>query len=129
MTPAIGFVGSLCITLVFLGAAVFTGFKARRKRHLCCVAGAVLMLVSTIYYAIALGELFDLESSGIVTPIHLTTAKINTAAYLFPVITGIWTIKNPSKRKLHGRVAMAVLVLTVFTAVTGTMMLAWATPL
>lgn len=129
MTPTIGFIGALAMTLVFLGAAVVTGFKAKRRVHLSCVAGAVAMLVATIYYAIELGKLYDLDSAGIITPIHLKTAKVNTAAYLLPVITGLRTLKNPAGRKLHGRVAMAVLALTVFTAVTGALMLYWSTPI
>jgi hypothetical protein len=129
LTPTIGFLASLALTLVFLGCAVVTGYKAKRKWHLSSVASAVLMLVATIYYALELGELYDLESAGVITPIHLTMAKVNTAAYLLPVVTGIRTLKNPKGRKLHGRVAWAVLILTVFTAATGGLMLLWATPL
>lgn len=128
MTPTVGFLTTLALTLVFLGCAVVTGYKAKRKWHLSSVAGAVLMLAATIYYALELGELYDLESAGIITPIHLTMAKVNTAAYLLPVVTGIRTLKNPKGRKLHGRVAWAVLILTVFTAVTGGLMLLWAAP-
>ena len=106
-----------------------TGYKAKRKWHLTSVAGAVACLLATIYYALELGELYDLESAGVITPIHLTMAKVNTAAYLLPVITGIRTLKNPKARKLHGRVAWSVLILTVFTSATGGLMLLWATPL
>jgi len=129
LTPTIGFLASLGLTLVFLGCAVVTGYKAKRKWHLSSVASAVLMLVATIYYALELGELYDLESAGVITPIHLNMAKVNTAAYLLPVVTGLRTLKNPKGRKLHGRVAWAVLILTVFTAATGGLMLLWATPL
>lgn len=129
MTPTVGFLTTLGLTLVFLGCAVVTGYKAKRKWHLTSVASAVLMLVATIYYALELGELYDLESAGIITPIHLTMAKVNTAAYLLPVVTGIRTLKDPKARKLHGRVAWSVLILTVFTAATGGLMLLWATPL
>ncbi len=129
MSPTAGFLASLGLTLVFLGCAVVTGYKAKRVWHLSSVASAVLMLVATIYYALELGELYDLESAGVITPIHLTMAKVNTAAYLLPVVTGLRTLKNPKGRKLHGRVAWAVLILTVFTAATGGLMLLWATPL
>jgi hypothetical protein len=129
VNPTVAFVVTLVLTLVFLGAAVVTGLKARRKQHLPCVGGAVVMLALTIYYALELGELYDLESAGVITPIHMTMARVNTAAYLLPAITGVRTIKNPKGRKLHGRVAFTVLVLTVITAVTGGLMLYWATPL
>ncbi len=123
MTATIGFVGSLILTLVCLGVAVVTGYKAKRKVHLSSVAGAVVMLVLTIYYAIELGELYDLHYDSMITIVHLNVAKVNTAAYLLPVITGLRTLKNPAGRKLHGRVAWAVLILTVFTAATGVTML------
>lgn len=129
MSPTAGFLASLGLTLVFLGCAVITGYKAKRVWHFSSVGGSVLMLVATIYYALELGELYDLESAGVITPIHLTMAKVNTAAYLLPVVTGIRTLKNPKGRKLHGRVAWSVLILTVFTSATGGLMLLWATPL
>ena len=123
MSPTIGFIATLSLTLVFLGCAVVTGYQARRKVHLSVVACAVLMLVATIYYAIELGTLYDLHHDSMITRVHLTVSKFNTGAYLLPVITGLRTIKNPEGRKLHGRVAFSVLALTVFTAVTGCMML------
>lgn len=123
MTPTIGFIGSLVLTLVCLGFAVVTGYKAKRKMHLSAVGGAVLMLVATIYFAIELGKLYDLHYDSMITRVHLNVARINTAAYLLPVVTGLRTLKNPAGRKLHGRVAWSVLLLTVFTAVTGCMML------
>lgn len=123
MTPTIGFVGSLIVTLACLGVAVVTGYKAKRKVHLTSVLGAVVMLVLTIYYAIELGKLYDLHYDSTITKVHLNVAKVNTAAYLLPALTGIRTLKNPAGRKLHGRVAWAVLLLTVFTAVTGIIML------
>jgi hypothetical protein len=125
MTPAAGFVTFLVVTLIFLGCAVVTGLKARRKAHL----PAVLSLVVTIYYAEKLGDLYDLKAAGFMTPLHLTLAKITTLAYLAPVITGVKTLKNPSSRKLHGRVAFFVLLMTVLTAVTGTSMLLMSDPL
>lgn len=123
LTPTIGFLASLGLTLVCLGIAVYTGYRAKRKVHLTAVSGAVAMLVSTIYFAIELGKLYDLHYDSMITRVHLTTARINTAAYLLPVITGLRTLRNPKGRKLHGRVALSVLVLTVFTAVTGCIML------
>ncbi len=129
MTPAAGFVTFLVVTLIFLGCAVVTGLKARRKAHLPSVGLAVLSLVVTIYYAEKLGDLYDLKAAGFMTPLHLTIAKITTLAYLAPVITGVKTLKNPSSRKLHGRVAFFVLLMTVLTAVTGTSMLLMSDPL
>ena len=123
MTATIGFVAFLALTLVFLGCAVVTGRKARRRLHLGAVAGAVLSLAVTIVWALELGELYDLASAGVITPIHLTLARVTTLAYLLPAATGLWTIRNPRKRRLHGRVAWFVLGLTVLTAVTGTVML------
>jgi hypothetical protein len=129
MTPAVGFVTFLLVTLAFLGGAVVTGLKANRKVHLPCVALAVLSLVVTIYYAEQLGDLYDLKAAGFMTPLHLALAKITTLAYLAPVITGVRTLRNPASRKFHGRVAFFVLFMTVLTAITGTSMLLMSNPL
>ena len=123
MTAEIGFFAFLALTLVFLGCAVATGLKARRVRHLLSVAGAVVSLAVTIWWALELGEHYDLEAAGAITPIHLMLARVTTLCYLLPAATGLWTIRDPSKRKLHGRLAWIVLGLTVLTAITGTIML------
>lgn len=127
--PSIGFAGSLILTLLFLGLAVNTGLQAKRAKHFFAVGASVLMLVATIYFALGLGELYDLEAAGWITPVHMKMARVNTAAYLLPVATGIATLRNPRRRKLHGRVAFLILFFTICTAATGTLMLLWSTPL
>ena len=122
MTPGIGFVVFLFLTLCLLGGVVVTGLKARRKVHLRLVACAFVSLAIAIYYAERLGESYDVQSAGLITPIHLTLAKVTVLFYLLPVITGWRTIKNPNNRPLHGKIAYTVLALTVLTAVTGVMM-------
>jgi len=129
MFPAVGFLLFLVITLVFLSVAVVTGLKASRKRHFVAVAGAVISLLITIYWAERLGTLYDLDEAGFMTPLHLTVAKATSVAYLLPVITGLRTIKNSEGRKFHGRIAFGVLILTVFTAVTGVLMVLMSEPL
>jgi hypothetical protein len=61
--------------------------------------------------------------------VHLVFAKATVYAYLLPIITGILTIKAKCKRTTHGRVAVAVILLTVVTAVTGLWLILAATPL
>jgi hypothetical protein len=128
LSPTAGFVGSLIVTLAFLGAAVLTGLKAQRRRHLASVAGAVLFLGVTIWFALAVGELYDLESAGLITPVHLTLARVTTVCYLLPAASGAWTIRDPRRRKLHAKLAFFVLAMTVLTAITGTWMLLAADP-
>lgn len=129
MTAATGFVLFLVITLVLLGAVVVTGKKTMRRRHLTLVALAYIGLGLAIYYAELLGEEYDLDSAGLIYPVHLAFAKTTVYAYLLPVITGIMTIKAKCTRTTHGRVAVAVILLTVVTAVTGLWMVLAATPL
>lgn len=124
-----GFLVFLALTLALLGVVVVTGLKARRRVHLPAVALAVASLGVTIYYAERLGDGYDLEAAGWIYPVHLTIAKITTAAYLLPVITGIGTLRRPTRRPLHRKVAFLVLGLTVLTAVTGTAMVYLAEPL
>jgi len=118
-----GFVLFLVLTLASLAGAVSTGLRAWRRRHLSCVAGAVTCLALTIHYALGVGERYDLPAAGWITPVHLAMAKIATASYLLPVVSGVRTIFHPPTRKLHRKIAFLVLSLTVATAITGTWML------
>lgn len=129
MSPTVGFVVFLALTLACLGGAVVTGLKARRRLHIPCVAAAIACLAATIYYAKELGLDYDLQSAGLITPIHLTLAKVTTALYLLPIATGIATILKPARRRWHRRVAFLVLAMTVITAITGTTMILMAKPL
>lgn len=129
MSPTVGFVVFLALTLAGLGCAVATGLRARRRLHIPCVAASLACLAATIYYAKELGRHFDLEAAGPITPIHLTLAKVTTALYLLPIATGIATIFRPATRPWHRRVAFLVLAMTVLTAITGTAMILMAKPL
>ena len=128
MSVTQSFVLCFIATLLALGSAVVTGFKARRRWHVASVISAVVMLAATIYFALGLGELYDLESAGVITPIHLTLAKITTALYLLPIAAGVRTIYAPASRKLHRRLAYVALSMTVVTAITGTLMILMSTP-
>lgn len=129
MSPTIAFVACLLTTLFFLGGAFVTGFRALRKRHLACVASAVASLGVTIYFALRVGEIYDLTAAGRITPIHLWLARITTFAFVLPIATGIRTIYVPSTRRVHRVLAFTVLAMTIATAITGTWMLVLATPL
>jgi hypothetical protein len=118
-----GFALCLAATIGFLGCAVATGLRARRRWHLASVAAAVTMLAASIYFALALGRIYDIHAAGAITPIHLTLARVTTASYLLPIATGLRTIYVPRTRALHRRMAFLVLSMTVLTAITGTIML------
>lgn len=123
MSDPTGFVVFLVLTLACLAGAVSTGLRAMRRMHLSCVGGAVACLGITIHFAIGVGKLYDLDAAGWITPVHMWVAKIATAAYVLPVASGLRTIYHPATRKLHRRIAMSVLALTVLAALTGTWML------
>lgn len=123
MTPTIGFLAFLGITVFFLVLTVITGLSAMRKWHLTCVACSVLGLAMAVRYAYDLGSIYDLEAAGWITPFHLWLAKITTLLYLLPVISGVRTIFVPSTRRLHRSVAYLVLALTALSAITGAWML------
>ena len=123
MTSERGFVAFLALTLVLLAAVVWSGLRARRIVHLPCVALTLASLGVTIYFAEQMGEHYDLESAGWITPLHLTLAKLTTLAYLAPLVTGILTLRDAGWRRRHRVCAFVVLALTVATAVTGTWML------
>ena len=129
MTPLAGFAAFLLLTLAFLGAAVATGKRELRRWHVASATCAVLCLAATIAWALQLGKLYDLESAGPITPIHHALARVTTAAYLLPLATGLWTIRDAKRRKLHRIAAYSVLAMTVVTAITGTIMLALSEPI
>ena len=123
MSPTTGFLLFLVITLSALAGAVVTGRAARRRIHLRWVTTAVVGLCVTIYYAERLGEQYDLEAAGWIYPFHLLNAYVTSASYFVVIGSGIATIRNTSRRKMHGRIAYSVLALTVMTAITGTWMI------
>ena len=122
----IGFVTAVSVTVLFLIAVVVTGLRGRITIHIPCVLGAFISLGIAIVFALQLGKHYDLEQAGMITPIHLTLAKIATAAYVLPVITGIRTLKSRVHRRAHFWAAMLALTLTATALVTGTLMLMWA---
>ena len=104
------------------------GRSGRRRRHVVLVGCTLVALGVTIVYALELGKIYDLSTAGIITPIHLTLAKITTAAYVLPIVAGLFTWRRPSMRPLHKKLAWLVIVMTVVTAVTGSIMLLRAEP-
>lgn len=126
-TPGVGFALFLVLTVIALVAVVATGLRARVKLHIGLVATTLVLLAIAIYFAEQLGELYDLRAAGAITPIHLTLAKITTLAYLLPVASGLMTLRNRAHRRLHFKLAMLVLALTLATTVTGATML-WMSP-
>jgi hypothetical protein len=129
MSPAVGFVGFLTLTLALLGGVFLTGFRAQRRVHLTLVVAVLIALGATIWHAEELGELYDLEAAGTIYPVHLALAKTATLAYALPLATGAATLRRPALRRWHRRAAFTVLALTFVTAITGTWMLLAAEPL
>jgi len=118
-----GLIVFLFLTVGLLAGAVMTGLQARRRVHIPVVVVAVVSLGVTIFFAERLGRLYDLEAAGWVTPVHLTLAKITTAAFLLPIATGVRTLKHPGTRSLHRKLVFAVLALVAITSAFGTWMI------
>lgn len=129
MSPTVGFFTFLVLTVAALGVVVVTGKRRQRRAHLSAVLVAVTLLGGAIWQALRVGELYDLEAAGAITPIHLNLARITTACYVLPAITGVLTWRNERWRRLHGRLAWTVVALTVITTITGVLMLMGAEPL
>jgi hypothetical protein len=123
LRPEAGFVGFLVLTVALLSAVAWTGLRAKRRVHVPLVVLTVASLALAIHFALELGELYDLESAGPITPIHLFVARVATVCYLLPLVSGPLTLRNPRYRKLHGRLAWLVIALTGLAAATGTWML------
>lgn len=129
MSPLAQFAALFGLTLVLLLGAVATGLRALRRAHIALVCATVLALAATIWAALRLGKHYDLPSAGLITPIHLTLAKIATIAFVPAACVGLMTLKRAQRRKLHGRLAWIAVALTVAAAITGTIMLLEAEPL
>ena len=129
MSADVGFPVCLGLTVLLLALVVATGAKARLAWHIPLVFGMLVALGATIAFAKGLGRRYDLEAAGAITPIHLFIAKVTTVAYVLPVVTGLLTLRNRSRKRFHLWAAVLVLVLTVVTVVTGCLMLHRAPPL
>ena len=126
MSPVYGFVGALLATVALLVGVALTGRMRKIRAHIGFVVCAVTSLGVAIYFAIRVGEVYDVEAAGRITPIHLTLARITTAAYLWPLLTGPLAARGKVRPIVHRSGAWAALVLTVAATVTGIMMLAGA---
>ena len=129
MSAPVGFITFLLVTLAFLGLTLWSGKRANRRVHLPAVLATLVSLGITIYFAEKLGDLYDLESAGAITPIHLFLAKLTVLVYLLPIGTGLATIRGKNVRRLHGRFAWTAVALTVLTAATGTAMIILSDPI
>ncbi len=128
MSPTHGFLACFVSTLLFLALAVFAARSHRRKPHVTFVGCAVVSLGITIVYALQMGKVYDLRTAGLITPIHLTLAKVTTFAYLVPIVLGWRAWKNGAMLPLHKKLAYVVLALTVLCAITGTIMILRSQP-
>ncbi|MEZ5973678.1 MAG: hypothetical protein R3F17_05690 [Planctomycetota bacterium] len=129
MSPVAGFLGFLILTVLVLVGVAWTGMRAKRGLHLTLVAAAVASLAMAIRFALKVGQHFDLEAAGAITPVHMAMARIATASYLLPLASGIATLRNSRFRPLHRRLAWLVFGLTLLATVTGAAMLLLAEPI
>ncbi|MEZ6016265.1 MAG: hypothetical protein R3F49_14190 [Planctomycetota bacterium] len=123
MNPEVAFLGLLCATVGFLGLAAWTGRQRRIRPHLVCVACAILGLGGAISFALQVGERYDLAAAGLITPVHLTLARVATATYLGPLITGPLVLAGRLRGRWHHRLAWLAFGLTIAATVTGAWML------
>ncbi|MHC4378394.1 MAG: hypothetical protein ACYS26_17475 [Planctomycetota bacterium] len=123
MQEEVYFFSALLLTVVFLGGAAITGFKRRRSLHLTLVGLSVVGLGASIYFALQLGEVYDLDAAGWITPVHLALAKVATFLYVWPAVTGVLTLRDDKWRRSHRVAALSVFTLTVLATITGAWML------
>lgn len=123
MGPEIGFLTALLVTVAFLGGAAVTGRRRQIKAHVGFVGLSVASLAVAIVFAIRLGEYYDLEAAGRITPIHLTLARVTTLVYLWPLVTGPLAARGKIAPRIHRAGAWTALLLTVAATVTGVLML------
>ena len=118
-----GFLTALLTTVAFLAAAAVMGRKRRSRAHVAMVACAVTSLAVTIVFALRVGELYDLEAAGVITPIHLNLARVTTLVYLCPLATGPLAARGKVSPRVHHVGAYLALGMTLAATVTGVLML------
>lgn len=129
MSPALGLVAFLALTLLLLGGVVLTGRGERRLAHAVLSVLAMGSLAAAIAFAVKLGERFDLDAAGAIRRVHDVVAKAAVPAFAPAFATGLWALGG-SQRALrwHRITAYFALFLTVAAAVTGTWMILAAEP-
>jgi len=130
MSPAVGLLAFLVLTLLLLGGVVVTGRCERRLAHAVLSALAMASLAAAIAFAVKLGERFDLDAAGLIRRVHDVVAKTAVPAFAPAFATGFWALGR-SERALrwHRITSYIALGLTVAAAVTGTWMILAAEPL
>lgn len=123
MNPEVGFLALLAATVAALTLAAWTGRRRRIRPHLVCVACALGCLVGAIAFALEVGERYDLAAAGDITPVHLTLARVATASYLGPLVTGPLVLAGKLRGRVHHRLAWFAFAMTVAATVTGAWML------
>lgn len=129
MGPVTGFVTCLLVTVAFLAAAAWTGRLRRIRAHVFMVGCSLASLATAIVFALRVGEIYDLEAAGAITPIHLNLARLTTVVYLWPLVTGPLAAKGKVSARVHHAGAYVALGMTVAATVTGVMMLLGAEPI
>lgn len=129
MTPTLAFAAAFLVTLALLAVVAWSGVRAKRRVHVPAVGLTVASLGVTIFYAYRLGQALDLKSAGVITPIHLTLARIATLAIVVTIGIGLRSLFAPKTLKLHKRAAWISLSLVVLAAVTGVVMVSLADPI
>lgn len=123
MRPEYGFLGALLGTVFMLIGVAVTGRKRRIPLHIAFVMSAVTGLGVAVFFALKVGEVYDLEKAGVITPIHLTLARVTTASYLWPLLTGPLVLWGKVRPRVHHLGAYVAFALTLASTVTGMMML------
>ena len=123
MSPEYGFLGALLGTVAMLVGATITGRKRKIPVHIAFVTAAVTGLGIAIFFALKVGDIYDLEKAGMITPIHLALARVTTATYLWPLVTGPLVLRGKVRPRIHHFGAYMALFLTLASTITGMMML------
>ncbi len=119
----------LALTVGALAAAVVAGLRRKRRLHIALVVIAVCGLVITIAQAYSVGSLYDLEATGATHRIHRFFARLSTLFLVAPAALGVATLRNPSVRPWHRRLAFVSLALLGAATVSGVTMMVLASPL
>lgn len=123
---------ALAVTVVALGAVLWSGVTRRRTLHYALVVGTLAALAWAIYEAEAVGRGLRFEGAAhVVKLVHFVGVGLTFAMVPAMLVSGVRLHRkdDPPRRGVHGALAKAFLVVVLVTCALGTAMTMLAEPL
>ncbi len=126
MFETIGFLVALLLTVVALGATLVSGLRRRRKPHLVRAIATVVLLATTVVFALLLGEVRHFPEWEM--SVHKIFSRAGAFLVVPIVVTGAMLWRRPGWRSAHRVFVGLFLIAVLGAAATGVWVLWLSTP-